>query len=102
MATLLAMVFLCALGLGWLRWQIDAYQSEWQVEQRALAEIRRAGGHFTVGTRTIGPAWLRTVAGAGRAKYFDRVDGLFFTASDAGLVGSKRESLKYLRMVFQD
>jgi hypothetical protein len=72
---------ICAITFGWLRWQIDSYRKDWEVEQRALGEMRKTGTTFTASTRPIGPVWLRSLAGMGYAKYFDRVDTLFFTAS---------------------
>jgi hypothetical protein len=79
--SLLACVLACATALGWLRWQIDSYQKDWEVEQRALREMRAAGVSVTASSRPIGPAWLRSLAGAGGAKYFDRVDMLYFVAT---------------------
>jgi hypothetical protein len=100
--TLLAVVLAFGVAFGWLRWQVDSYRKEWEVEQHALDEMRKSGATFTVGTRSIGPAWLRPLAGRERSKYFERVDGLFFTASDAGVAAKHKDLFKYLKMIIQD
>ena len=100
--TLLAIVFFFAIGLASIRWQIQSYRYEWVVEQSALADMRKAGGRFTVGTRPVGPTWLRTLGGTDRSKYLDRVSGLYFTASDCRLADRYRKAFKHLVVVFQD
>ena len=100
--TLLAVVLFCATVCGGLRWQFDSYQHDWEVEQRALGEMRRTGATFTTMTQPIGPPWLRRLTGAKRSKYFDRVFGLFFTASDSNIVDNYRKSFKHLGAIMQD
>ena len=100
--TLIAAVFFVALGSASIRWQFESYQYNWEAEQSALAEMRKAGATFTVTTRPVGPSWLRTLGGTDRSRYFDRVYGLFFTASDSRLAEKYRESFKHLGIIFQD
>ena len=100
--TLLLVVFICAAVFGCLRWRVDSYREDWEVEQRALREMRGSGANLGVSTITLGPRWLRSLVGSERSKYFDRVDRLFFVASDAKLATKYRESFKHLRVIFQD
>lgn len=99
---LIVAVGLCAVGMGGLRLWIDSYRHEWEIEQRALAAMRRSGARVGAGTRPIGPAWLRAVAGPGQAPYFERIEGLFFVASDSRIAARYRADLKHVKWVFQD
>lgn len=100
--SLLAIVFSCALAFGWVRWMIDGYQRDWQIEQTAIAAMKEAGGNFGVATRVVGPSWLRVASGPWQAVYFRRVTHFFFVASDARALDKHRKSFKNLVVIFQD
>lgn len=102
MRTLLVMIGFTCILFGWVRWQVDSYKKAWDVEQRALADMRRLGARFSASTRPIGPSWLRLLAGPERSKYLYRVDMIFFVTTDSRIAYRYRKWLKHFRGALQD
>jgi hypothetical protein len=55
--TLLALVLVAAVGLGYLRYRYEGHRREYQRERAIVAEIERLGGRVT--WELHGPEWVR-------------------------------------------
>ena len=100
MALILVLAGICFAGPLIL---LEPYRRDFEDEQKALAAIEAAGGHVGASRIVVpSPRWLRWLVGPSRSRYFERVNRLYFTASDAALARLYQSHFEHLSIILQD